>query len=70
MRRRYQEGAIPFKELPLFVSQVMASLTTFDMRATFESCGYGVAGCFDSSRAFKEVVDVTSRGVLFAEGDG
>ena len=50
MRRRYQEGAIPKKDLPAFVSSVLASLSDYDMRKTFESCGYGVTVFFDARR--------------------
>ncbi len=61
MKRNYQEGEIPFSHLPFFVAQVMAELRNFNMRGIYESCGYGVAGMFDSRKAFPKAVDVTCR---------
>jgi hypothetical protein len=63
MQRRYQEGTIPPRELPLFVGGVLNSFENFNFRNMFDAAGYGVAGQFDPGRAFRPVVDVTSRGV-------
>ena len=62
MRRYYKEGAVPFSQLPQLVASVAKGLKGMDMWGYFEACGYGVAGTFESSRAWSDAVDVTCRG--------
>ena len=77
MRRHYQDGAIPFAQLPKFVAAIAKDMRNMSMRGYFEACGYGVANFFDSSRAWADdIIDVTCRGGEafderdLAEGEG
>ena len=63
MRRYYQEGAIPPKQLPNYIGSVLASFRNYNMSRFFDKCGYQHAGRFNPGRAYRQAVSVFSRGL-------